>query len=272
MPEPALACQPETRYVPLVERRDPERERKDPERADPITRLIASRVREIRDQQSLSGAALSTAVRDLGLKGWVDSTVGKLETRRRESVTVRELLALAVALDVPPVWLLVDPESDAPVPIVEGRDVDPWAALMWLTGWQPLEGAGGDAWTRAEGTLDLLVRLALSLKQYRLLRKASELSPMVRQTADGELIFNGVVTGVDGNGLTISSASDQDDDDPAERRRKLEKTYGWTLRLIAGLLKQFSERNLPAPQMPPDMRGLAAELDIDLPGQEELTP
>src|SRR5580704_7701907 len=103
MPVLALACQPRMRYVSLVDRKESERQRKDPERADPITRLIAGRVREIRQQQRLSGASLGAAVRDLGLQGWVDSTVGKLETSRRESVTVRELLALAVVLGVPPV-------------------------------------------------------------------------------------------------------------------------------------------------------------------------
>lgn len=72
---------------------------------------------------------------------WNRTTVAKLETGRRESISVRELLALAVVLDVPPVWLLADPKQDGLVAIAEGLEVEPWSALLWLTGTQPLEGS-----------------------------------------------------------------------------------------------------------------------------------
>jgi transcriptional regulator with XRE-family HTH domain len=243
MPELALACQQRMGYVSLVER-------KDPERADPITRLIASRVREIRQQQRLSGAALGAAVRDLGLQGWVDSTVGKLETSRRESVTVRELLALAVVLGVPPVWLLVDPKAGTPVPVAEGIEVDPWTALLWLTGSQPLEGPGGDAWTSAQYALRPLVTLAKLLENYRRLQETFDM-PMMSRTGAGDMVAV----------------------DPAEARRDLEATETRTLQSIANQLGQFRDlAHLPVPQVPPDVRKRAVELGIELPGQEGFAP
>lgn len=89
-----------------------------------------------------SGPALATAMNGQGIP-WNRTTVAKLETGRRESITVQELLALARVLEVPPVWLLVDAKAGTPVPIAEGVEVDPWAALLWLTGTQPLDGRAG---------------------------------------------------------------------------------------------------------------------------------
>lgn len=94
----------------------------------------------------MSQAQLAAAVSELGVP-WKRSTVVNLETRAtgsrgkgagRDAVTVKELLALAVVLSVPPVWLLVDPRFGTPVPLAEGIEGDPWGALMWLTGLQPL--------------------------------------------------------------------------------------------------------------------------------------
>lgn len=217
-----------------MERNDPERERKDPERADPITRLIASRVREIRDQQRLSGAALGAAVRDLGLTGWVDSTVGKLETRRRESVTVRELLALSVALGVPPVWLLADPKAGTPVPIAEGVEVDPWSALLWLIGRQPLAEPTGAAWNDAAAQLESFERLAGGLQSYDQQRNFwTKYDDAVGPPQDE----------IDRLGLRAISD-----------RLGIFEHYGW-----------------PVPPLPAHVRKRAAELGVELPGQD-VTP
>jgi transcriptional regulator with XRE-family HTH domain len=253
-----LACQLGMRYISLVEQKESERQRKDPERADPITRLIASRVREIRQQQRLSGAALGAAVRDLGLQGWVDSTVGKLETSRRESVTVRELLALAVALGVPPLWLLADPQAGTPVPIAEGIEADPWTALMWLTGNQPLAGPDGEG-RHATAYLALfhLTTLARLLAQYHQFRKMLDL-PMV-SAPEGDVVVAepGVIT-------TFG--------DPTEMRRTTEAAEASTLRAIADRLGQFRALGLSVPPLPPEVCKRAVELGIDLPGQEGFTP
>lgn len=103
-------------------------------RADPLTQRVARRVLTLRKERGMSGAALSKRVHDLGVTAWNDSTVSKLETGRRESVSATELFALAVALDVPVPLLLADPRDADPVPIVEGVSVPGWEALLWLIG------------------------------------------------------------------------------------------------------------------------------------------
>jgi hypothetical protein len=72
--------------------------------------------------------------------GWSRSTVVKLENYNREAVSVGDLLALGIALDVPPVLLLADPRclpgrtSPETVPVADGLDEDVWTALLWLVG------------------------------------------------------------------------------------------------------------------------------------------
>jgi transcriptional regulator with XRE-family HTH domain len=110
--------------------------------AEPITAVIAERVRDLRDKAGLSQEELAEKMRALGPK-WKRSTVVNLETRAsgsrgkgagRDAVTVQELLALAIALDVPPVLLLADPRSTEEVPVADGITLGVWEALLWLVG------------------------------------------------------------------------------------------------------------------------------------------
>lgn len=202
-----------------------------------MTTVIAERVKTLRTQARLSGPALAAAMKERGF-AWNRTTVAKLETGHRESVSVAELLALAVILGVPPVWLLADPQAGTPVPIAGGIVVDPWSALLWLTGHQPLEEPGGDAWATAQDTLRPLIALAKSLENYRL----------VQRVCAGEVVVGS---------------------DPAAAKGDWEAAEARTLQLIATQLGQFRKLGyLPIPQMPPDVRKRAAELGIELPGQE----
>jgi transcriptional regulator with XRE-family HTH domain len=74
---------------------------------DPATLFLGRRVREIRHARTLSQAALSDRLRELG-SPLGRTAVVHLETGKRETVTVQEMLALAQALDVPPTALLAD--------------------------------------------------------------------------------------------------------------------------------------------------------------------
>lgn len=104
----------------------------DPE-TEPITALIADRVRRLRRDAGLSQADLAARIAERG-PDWGRTTVAKLESGGRKSVSVQELLALALVFDVPPVALIADPRSASHVPIQPGELVNPWAALLWLTG------------------------------------------------------------------------------------------------------------------------------------------
>jgi transcriptional regulator with XRE-family HTH domain len=104
---------------------------------------IARRVREVRRRRGLSAAQLAERLREVGIP-WDRNIVANLETGRRASVDVGELLALADALNVAPVHLLIPPnEPDegerlyqvtptraAPVPLVRA----------WARGELPLPG------------------------------------------------------------------------------------------------------------------------------------
>ena len=74
------------------------------------TQAVAGRVREVRDRRRMSAARLADEMTRVGIR-WDRNTVAKLETGRRANVSVAELLALAVVLDVAPVHLLVPPDA-----------------------------------------------------------------------------------------------------------------------------------------------------------------
>ncbi|MGH3480566.1 MAG: helix-turn-helix domain-containing protein [Nocardioidaceae bacterium] len=146
------------------------------ETAEPITALIADRVREFRARADLSQQGLADQMAARGIP-WKRPTVVNLEKRGtastkrssgvgRDAVTVQELLTLAVVLDVPPTALLADPQSDTPVPIAGQVEMDPARALMWLIGLLPLTTSPSQEWRDAATAVDVLRRLFLALRNY----------------------------------------------------------------------------------------------------------
>lgn len=104
------------------------------DRADPITRLIASRLPELRRSRGLTQAQLGTAMGKLR-PGWTRSTVAKLENLKRQDLSIADWMALAVALSIPPPLLIADPRfPDERVPITTDYDDTPWDALFWMMG------------------------------------------------------------------------------------------------------------------------------------------
>lgn len=79
-----------------------------------ITRVIAAQVKQRRRELGLSQEALGAAMRAQGCERWSRTSAQKLETGRREGVTVEELLALSTVLGLPPWSLLADPAAGAP--------------------------------------------------------------------------------------------------------------------------------------------------------------
>ncbi len=214
-------------------------ERKDPDRADPITRLIARRVHEIRGERGMSGAALGAAVRALGLTRWVASTVGKLETNRRQSVTVREWLALSLALRVPPVWLLIDPKGDS-VPVADGIDVDAWTAVLWLAGRQPLAEPPGPAWDDAAEMIWQVYQVAGAVKAFRQSRQYYK-----------------------------DVAAFLPDSDREQERALADEHDSRILASLVSPLRELGRSGAPLPPLPEDVLKRASELDVELPGWHE---
>lgn len=93
---------------------------------------------------------------------WKRPTVVNLEKRAassgsrtggpgRDSLTLQELMGLALVLEVPPVSLLVDLPSGSPFPLTPDLEpVDAWSGLRWLVGDRALPddpaGGGVGAW------------------------------------------------------------------------------------------------------------------------------
>jgi transcriptional regulator with XRE-family HTH domain len=73
------------------------------------TAVVAARMHELRVKRGWSAAELARRMRAAGIP-WERIVVTKLETGRRASVSVAELLALAAVLNCPPVMLMTADE------------------------------------------------------------------------------------------------------------------------------------------------------------------
>ena len=96
------------------------------------TAFIAAKVRELRGD--MSAAELARRMQAAGIP-WTRLIVTKLETHRRQSVSVEELLALAQVLKVAPVHLLAPWDDDAPYRVTPHVTVPAKAAREWVRGW-----------------------------------------------------------------------------------------------------------------------------------------
>ncbi|RST13462.1 helix-turn-helix transcriptional regulator [Streptomyces sp. WAC05950] len=99
---------------------------------------ISERTKRLRRRKDWTAAELGARMTDLGV-AWDRSIVANLENGRRKSVTVGELLALSLALDVAPIHLLIPLEGGRyrPAPQVE---YDAGSVRAWIRGERPLPG------------------------------------------------------------------------------------------------------------------------------------
>jgi transcriptional regulator with XRE-family HTH domain len=74
------------------------------------TQVVAARMKKLREKRGWTAAELARQMKAAGIP-WERIVVTKLETGRRASVSVDELLALAAVLNVAPVHLLVPPDD-----------------------------------------------------------------------------------------------------------------------------------------------------------------
>jgi transcriptional regulator with XRE-family HTH domain len=217
--------------------------------AEPITAVVADRVRSFRERSGMSQAELAERMAELGTP-WKRATVVNLEKRGmmsakrgtaagRDSITAQELLTLAQALSVPPVWLLADTESGTPVPIAKGIDVAPWSALMWMTGKKSLTDDPGPAWDFAEVSLADVYEVATLVEHFQ----------DIQRHRDRVALF-----------LSNESANAKE-----ARYREADESDKHLLRRLAECLKRFQQRRLCLPRLPGDVVKRATELGVELP-------
>ncbi|GAB3113507.1 DNA-binding protein [Streptomyces calidiresistens] len=102
-----------------------------------LTARVAEQIRAARKAAGLTVAETADACAALGAPVQ-KTTITNLETGRRASVDLAELLVLARVLGVPPVALLFPLGSAPTVEVLPGREVPVWDGLAWFTGETPL--------------------------------------------------------------------------------------------------------------------------------------
>lgn len=110
------------------------------------TQVVAQRILEARKRRGWTQDQLAARLTEVGHP--VDrAVVAKIETGARQSVTVTELFAFAVALDVPPVHLLAPLDDDAVVAVTSKIIPPARVVRTWVRGLQPL-------WSKQSGPGD----------------------------------------------------------------------------------------------------------------------
>jgi transcriptional regulator with XRE-family HTH domain len=101
------------------------------------TDLLARRVKESRRRLDLTAAELAERMTAAGF-AWDRFTVQNLENRRRKTVSLDEVLALACVLQVAPVHLLLPlDDEDAQVSVTDERSAPAWQVREWIIGRRP---------------------------------------------------------------------------------------------------------------------------------------
>lgn len=90
----------------------------------------------------MSAEQLAEAISTLGLR-YTRTQVSNLESGRRDSITVGEVMAFAAVLEVPPALLLFPIGTDDPVSILPGQTTNPWTAYQCFIGEYVLSRAVG---------------------------------------------------------------------------------------------------------------------------------
>jgi transcriptional regulator with XRE-family HTH domain len=107
-----------------------------------VTRAIQDNVRQLRRKLDLSQNDLAERLAGLGHP--LDRAgVAKIETHRRE-VSVRDLFALAMALDVSPARLAFPPDAESIVGLTPTVAVPAYVARRWMRGRVPLPEQDGE--------------------------------------------------------------------------------------------------------------------------------
>jgi transcriptional regulator with XRE-family HTH domain len=102
----------------------------------------------------MSAQQLADRTAELGMP-IARSVLANLESGRRETVSVAEILVLAAALGVSPIELICPVGYDKQTEMLPGRMMDPLAAMRWFTGEWKLDVSADGAWTmRTPGTAE----------------------------------------------------------------------------------------------------------------------
>ncbi len=231
MPQRAYRCQVDC-YSALVTQNDAWSAR--------MARQVAREVRRYREMRRprMSVQRLSDRTAELGMP-IPRSVLANLESGRRDTVSVAEVLVLAAALDVAPIELICPVGFDKEAEMLPGRMMDPLYALRWLTGELKLDVSDDGTWImRTPGTAE---QSSTYLVEYH-----DELINRLRtQEADAA------------RALADASAEGADDRALAEARYKIGAAQEWRDFIREPLRRvraEMHDRGMLLPELPPDIK------------------
>jgi transcriptional regulator with XRE-family HTH domain len=115
-----------------------------------LTSTVGARVRLYRDEKhaNLSAKELADRCEKLGYRV-EQQVIANMEGGRRTGVNLAEILVLALALDVPPLLLLVPIGGPEEIELLPNAPTSPQAAYAWIVGRAPFARRAGE---RSDGT------------------------------------------------------------------------------------------------------------------------
>jgi transcriptional regulator with XRE-family HTH domain len=152
--------------------------------------FVGPNVRRFRELRGWRQRHLVERLEELGATttGWSEVKVHRLETGKRQKVSLEDLFELAIALDVSPLQLIV-PHGDeaAHTKVWIGGKVDRWShqVKQWVRGVQPLLGRLDYKSDEAAATGHRFYLLdSQSLGEWDLIKRAGEYADQVRQSLE----------------------------------------------------------------------------------------
>lgn len=127
---------------------------------------IRTRVKQLRGHRGWTAAELGKRLKAKGIH-WDRSIVANFEGGRRRTVSVDELLGLALVFDVSPTNLLV-PLHDTPYQVTPTRTEPADLVRAWVRGEQPLPDSDERTFFAEVSTYDMRKRIDVMRERYEL--------------------------------------------------------------------------------------------------------
>jgi transcriptional regulator with XRE-family HTH domain len=109
-----------------------------------LTAMIAREIRRHRDRRKLSAQQLADLTAEFGMP-IPRNVLANLESGRRDTITVAEVLVLAAVLGVSPMELICPAGYDDEIELLPARKMDPLQASRWIDGELVLDVTGPTA-------------------------------------------------------------------------------------------------------------------------------
>ena len=167
------------------------------------------------------------------------SVLANLESGRRETVSVAEVLVLAAALGVSPIELMCPVGFDEQTEMLPGRMMDPLAAMRWFTGEWKLDLADdGTLMMRTPGTAEQSSTYLVEYHDELINRLRTQEADAARAIADA---------GIEG-------ADDRARTEAVYRMNAVEEWRDFIREPLRRVREEMRERGMLLPELPPDIK------------------